>query len=151
MSCPECFNNHIQTWPKSSTGNREVVKYLRNNHPEITLQEIGSHVGISRERVRQLLSSEKLETRSSGRQPVPMPNCQYCGTSLPHRRRRYCGPKCQYPNGKVTTYCHYCNKEIILMTSVYNSRQFRSKYIHCSRYCRDNSRRGQTNERYNNE
>ena len=146
MACPECFNTHdVPAWANSS---REVVKYLRNNHPEITLQEIGSHVGISRERVRQILSSANLETRSSGRR-LPMPNCRYCGTLLPNRRRTYCDSKCQYPNGKTTTYCHYCNKEIVLMTSIYTSRQFRSKYIHCSRECRDNSRRGQTNERYN--
>ena len=148
MACPECFHNHdVPAWANSS---REVVKYLRNNHPEITLQEIGSHVGISRERVRQILSSANLETRSRGR-TLPMPDCRHCGTPLPNRRRRYCGPKCQYPNGKTTTYCHYCNKEIILMTSVYISRQSRSKHIHCSRDCRNNSRRGQTNERYNNE
>jgi len=135
--------------PRGPSGNRDLVAYLRETNPAMTLQEIGSHVGISRERVRQILVSEKLETRSSGRQPLPMPECLYCGTLLPNRHRRYCGPKCQYPNGRTIVYCQYCNKEINVMTSVYNSRMRRAKYIHCSRDCRDNNRRGQTNERYN--
>ena len=129
--------------------NRDIVTYLRRTSPDMTLQEIGSHVGISRQRVQQILISEKLETRSSGRQPRPMPGCLYCGTLLPNRQRRYCNFKCQYPNGRRTAYCYYCNKEMSLMTSVYISRTKRAKYIHCSRDCRDNDRRGQTNERYN--
>ena len=128
--------------------NRDIVTYLRRTSPDMTLQEIGSHVGISRERVRQILVSEQLETRSRGRY-LPLPVCLYCGTSLPNRQRKYCDSKCQYPNGKTTVYCNYCNKEMIFMTSVYLSRTSRAKYIHCSRSCRDNHRRGQTNKGYN--
>ena len=134
---------------RGPTGNRDLVAYLRETNPAMTLQEIGSHAGISRQRVQQILISEKLETRSSGRQPIPMPVCLYCGTSLPSRQRQYCDSKCQYPNGRTIVYCHYCNKEMSFMTSVYTSRTKRAKHIHCSRDCRDNNRRGQTNERYN--
>jgi len=133
---------------RGSRGNRDIVIYLREQNPEMTLQEIGLHVGISKQRVGQILVSENLETRSTGKIPIPMPNCKHCGTPLPTRQRTYCTSKCQYPNGRTITRCHYCNKEINFMTAVYKARNSRAKYVHCSQKCRDASRRGQTNERY---
>ena len=44
--------------------NRLKVASLRNNHPEWTLQQIADEVGISRERVRQLLVKLGLPTKS---------------------------------------------------------------------------------------
>ena len=43
--------------------NRLKVASLRNNHPEWTLQQIADEVGISRERVRQLLVKLGLPTK----------------------------------------------------------------------------------------
>ena len=43
--------------------NRIKVASLRNNHPEWTLQQIADEVGISRERVRQLLIKLGLPTK----------------------------------------------------------------------------------------
>ena len=41
---------------------RRRVAELRDMHPDWTLEEIGEDVGVTRERVRQLLSSESLRT-----------------------------------------------------------------------------------------
>jgi len=123
-------------------GAREKIIDYRKNHPYMTLESIGNNVGVTKERVRQILNSENLETRSLHRIPAPMPNCKVCSKPVTYRRRIFCSAECQYPGGRTTTKCHSCNKEITLMTSVYNSRLKRAKFIHCSRVCRDNTRRG---------
>jgi len=135
----------FQSW----TPTRDKVIELRKHHPEMTLQAIGTELGISRERVRQILTSENIETRSLGRIPVPMPLCKNCNNPVPLRKRIYCSPECQRPNGKTTTHCHFCNKEIVLMSAQYRARSSRATHIHCSRECRGADRRGKTNLRYN--
>ena len=124
------------------TGARERIINYRKNHPYMTLEAIGINVGVTKERVRQILHSENLETRSVPRIPDPMPGCRACGKPVNYRRRIFCSSECQFPLGKTHTNCHHCNIEITLMTSVYNSRMRRAKFIHCSRPCRDNTRRG---------
>ena len=123
-------------------GAREKIINYRKNNPHLTLEAIGISVGVTKERVRQILNSENLETRSLHRIPAPMPKCRACDKPVNYRRRIYCSSECQYPDGRTSTTCHACKKEITLMTSVYNSRMRRAKFIHCSRPCRDNTRRG---------
>ena len=55
------------------TGARERIINYRKNHPYMTLEAIGINVGVTKERVRQILHSENLETRSVPRNPDPMP------------------------------------------------------------------------------
>lgn len=126
-----------------TTYSRDRVIEFRQKHPNMTLSEIGIEIGISKQRVSQILASEKLETRSLQNIPLPMPLCKRCGTPVPYRKRIYCSPQCQRPTGRTTTNCYRCNKEITLMTSVYKSRQERASRVHCSRKCRDETRRGQ--------
>ena len=128
---------------------RDKVKEIREQHPEWTLNEIGEELGISRERVRQILRSENLETRSAKRVPKPMPPCVRCGEPVPYRKRIYCSPNCQRPNGRTTLHCHYCNKPVEVMSSIAKSRNSRYKFFHCSRECRNNSRRGKSIIGYN--
>lgn len=130
-------------------GKRDDIVRLRTTYPEMTLSDIGGELGLSRERVRQILVQENLETRSTGRIPIPMPTCKMCNNLVPTRKHTYCSPKCQRPNGRTTTRCYGCNKEITLMTSQYKARTQKALHVHCSRACRDESRRGKTNLRYN--
>jgi hypothetical protein len=130
---------------------RDRVISLRKSNPDMTLIEIGNEIGITKERVRQILASEHLETRSTNRIPAPMPLCKQCGMPVPYRKRIFCSAICHRPASRVTVNCHYCGKEMSLMASVYKSRSDSSKYIHCSRTCRDNSRRGQPMKRYEHE
>jgi len=122
--------------------NTQAIINYRNHYPDMTLEEIGLTVGVTKQRVSQILTKANVETRSRKKIPAPMPKCQTCGNPVSHRRRLFCGYTCQFPQGKTSTNCHYCNKELTLMTSVYNSRLRRSRFIHCSRACRDSSRRG---------
>ena len=125
-----------------TTGRRTRVVELRIHHPHMTLREIGEELGITRERVRQILVTENLETRSSARMPMPMPACKRCGNPVPYRKRIFCSRMCHRPNGRIIVICHSCGKAISLMTSIYKSRHARAAHIHCSRTCRDNTRRG---------
>jgi len=134
---------------KNWTPTRSQITELRKNNPNMTLQEIGETVGVSRERVRQILHSEQLETRSVDRIPVPMPLCKTCNNPVPLRKRIYCSAECQRPEGKTTLNCHYCNKEITVMSSIYRARTKRATNVHCSRVCRDATRRGKPRIRYN--
>ena len=124
------------------TGSRTRVVELRTHHPHMTLIEIGDEVGVTRERVRQILVSENLETRSTARIPIPMPPCRRCGNPVPYRKRIFCSAICQRPTGRTIVNCNYCGKEISLMTSTYKTRHARAAHIHRSRTCRDNTRRG---------
>ena len=126
-----------------TTYSRDRVIEFRQKHPNMTLSEIGIEIGISKQRVSQILASEKLETRSLQNIPLPMPLCKRCGTPVPYRKRIYCSPICQRPTGRTIITCNYCGKEVSMMTSVYKTRMISTKYIHCSRICRDNHRRGQ--------
>ena len=126
-----------------TTGVRDKVISLRTNHPDMTLESIGIELGVSKQRVSQILMSEKLETRSTYRITLPMSACKRCGTPVPYRKRIYCSPICQRPTGRTIITCNYCGKEVSMMTSVYKTRMISTKYIHCSRICRDNHRRGQ--------
>ena len=134
-----------------TSGSRIRVVELRTHHPHMTLREIGEELGITRERVRQILTSEKLETRSTARIPIPMPSCKRCGNPVPYRKRLFCSRICQRPTGRTIVMCHSCGKEISLMTSIYKTRHARAAHIHCSRTCRDNSRRGQSMKGYGHE
>jgi len=82
-----------------TTGSRTKVVELRTHHPHMTLIEIGEEVGVTRERVRQILVSENLETRSTARIPIPMPPCRRCGNFVPYRKRIF--------------WWSYCNTSII--------------------------------------
>ena len=129
---------------------RERVVDLRKNNPEMTLIAIGNSVGVSRERVRQILIESNLPTRSTGSIPLPMPSCKRCGNPVPYKKRVYCDISCQFPTGRTTYNCHGCGTEITVMTSVYEARLKRAKYLHCSRKCRDGSRKGTPMIHYQN-
>ena len=60
----------------------ESVTRLRQEHPEATAAWIAREVGLTRERVHQILKKAKLPTRAPFR---THPSCQTCGKTLPYR------------------------------------------------------------------
>ena len=64
-----------------------------------TLQQVGDHFGVTRERVRQVLSAAGYATRRPPRVPIvrdpgPRPECRVCGADVPVGRRSYCSDPC---------------------------------------------------------
>ena len=96
----------------TTTSNRATVVKLRKEQPNMTLQEMGEQIGISRERVRQILVSENLSTRSikevERRTFKPLPRCESCNLPTKAYNRKYCSNNCRFPNGWTTFACYRC-------------------------------------------
>lgn len=131
---PKSFHEYKQS------SKRLAVIELRKNFPELTLREIGEEVDLTRERVRQILTDANLNTKSLARISSQLTLCATCNKIL-HNKRKFCNKKCQFPNGQTTFQCATCGTSKIVMTSVYKARMQRNSTIHCSRTCRDHSRR----------
>ena len=123
----------------TTTSNRATVVKLRKEQPNMTLQEMGGQIGISRERVRQILVSENLSTRSikevERRTFKPLPRCESCNLPTKAYNRKYCSNNCRFPNGWTTFACYRCGKEITIETSQYKKRVKHYNHIHCSKSC----------------
>mgnify|MGYP005812138595 FL=1 len=129
------FHNYGQ-----SSKRLEII-YLRENFPELTLREIGEKVELTRERVRQILTTANLATKSLARISTPLPLCATCNKTLAHKRLKFCNQKCQFPNGKTTFQCSTCGMFKTVMTSAYRRISQKNSKIYCSRICRGRSRR----------
>jgi transcriptional regulator with XRE-family HTH domain len=90
----------------TQTLNASIVESRRQN-PMWTLQTIANLVGVSRERVRQVLNQKRMPTAAVKEIPVVVLTCEWCAVQFErsirvHQRRlklgtkkTYCGSKCQ--------------------------------------------------------
>ena len=83
---------------------RTVVTSARQKNPCATLQQISDEVGVTRERVRQILRDVGLPTAHLVRRYV----CLSCGTVLPLRCRKFCNRQCQHNYTHIKVACDYC-------------------------------------------
>jgi len=101
---------------KYARTNRDRIAYLRNTYPERTMTSIAKEVGVSRQRVHQVLQQEGLPTKSF--RTLSIGYCQICEKPYPELLSRY--PKahkeCRLAANRVTVRCNYCGepKEITL-------------------------------------
>jgi len=133
---------------------RHFVVTLRQQNPDMTLQQIATAVNRTRERVRQILVSEEMETRSAKRVESasrPTPLCRVCNTEIirpPSRHRRaYCDEcirtkiwrvdmglrKRRIP--RIDVPCAYCTKIVNMRETLYK-RNKAQKNFYCSKSCR---------------
>lgn len=85
-------------------GKRQQVVELRQKNPCMTSTWIADKVGLSRERVRQILKSEGLMTKR------PPRLCPQCGKTVRSRRQVYCSWKCRRKDTYIKAACDYCGK-----------------------------------------
>ncbi len=90
---------------------RDVVIELRKINQCATLQVIGDAVGVTRERVRQILSDAGLPTAHWKQRYL----CIVCGGEIKDRRRRYrhspfCSNECSHKYYYLTLICDMCGK-----------------------------------------
>ena len=128
----------------SQLGVREHAIKLREKSPCMTLQAIGDKCGVSKERVRQILQSEGMETKHLDTKTKYY--CSRCGKRIKGTSTRKDGTKvprqlCQncydeWHHTKVT--CSVCGKEFEMRTGVLMTRlrRSKSKQIICSSACR---------------
>jgi len=156
------FNKHM-AYNKKPTSKIYVIQ-MRQDNPDMTLLDIGNIVGVTRERVRQILKKAGMETRSAkaaySRQPPhlkfgkpclkcnkPVPYSQLSKSKNPSPSHGYY-PKyhkeCRPGSLFMDLVCPYCDKSFQLGMYYYKQRLKRlsvgsQKEIYCSHRCVINS------------
>ena len=143
------------TWlsERSDLDNRDKVRILRSLDQNLMAAEISRILGLSRERIRQLLKKLDLETdvrmgRGYTKDPLGFHTCMTCKEAYKPttRNQKYCSRECYQ---RTTLWwigqCEYCSKEVRIRESL---RQILIKRGHsnafCGRPCYSNWRRGKT-------
>jgi DNA-binding phage protein len=115
----------------SGSDTRQKVRELRSTNLCMNMSEIASKVGISRQRVYQILREEGLPTKHYLK--MTQYACAVCGTISAHK---FCSEKCKQQWQQIPVICTRCGK---LFTR--NRHQFLTNYPHfnnalfCSRDC----------------
>ncbi len=111
----------------------ERVWAIREGNPRALAVNIAKEVGVSRERVRQILVRFDLPTRIL---KEPTNWCCFCVKPIP-KAKLYCSRYCHERGHKVQVVCRACGVEFTLRLSVYHVRSRRSKAggLWCSRAC----------------
>ena len=150
----------------TAQSNTEWIISLRQENPDFTLLQIGERVGVTRERVRQVLKKNGLQTQSTAAAKHLIPKhlrkgepCLRCSTPVPwvdnlavtkhtngryYQRggyQRYCSDECR--RAPMTKYvCTNCGEEKELTVSQYRAKLRRraeglySEAIYCSHSCK---------------
>lgn len=117
---------------KSASARTEKIIELRRNNPCMTMQWIADRVGVSRERIRQVLSAAGLRTWSTCINIFFY--CVHCGKPS---KREFCSRQCKKEHNRVSVACFNCgtiiNRKIVEIT--------RSKRHFCTRGCFNDWRR----------
>ena len=111
----------------------EAVK-LRNDTPCLTLQQIGDKLGITRERVRQILLNQGKDTKHYIHKNIY--ECLECGTTIMGNSHYFCSNTCRNKYKNIPLICEQCGilfyrTEAQLLHSIKRGQ----KHIYCSRKC----------------
>ncbi|MFW6112418.1 MAG: hypothetical protein ACOC6S_02485 [Chloroflexota bacterium] len=109
---------------------REQVKSLKLEHPELTLSEIGSQVGKTPQRVRQILMEHGLPTKAV-RPERSKRHCLNCGKELPNPNSKFCSRACFNDYRLVTLECICCGRQFRRCKSRVNNHE----HAFCSKTC----------------
>ena len=122
--------------------NAHRVQVIRQRNPCMTTTEIGLTVGLTRERVRQILAGAGLRTR---RQPLLVGYCTQCGKELYGYRYsrmkepRFCGPDCRRAYAYIDLVCDNCGRLFKRRATLVLLAQTRLGYkgtgLYCGRRC----------------
>lgn len=127
----------ISTFRSDCDKRRKSIAKMREQFPCYTLQQIGDEFGVGRERVRQVLNLESVETKSLQRLTTGK-KCQRCGEIISGRQRKdYCS-KCRYELHHVQIVCDQCGKLFWRKASqvlVYPNRKMEHNHFFCNRVC----------------
>ena len=121
------------TTKKLSSKGRKVLQYRRKN-PNMRTSEIGKLVGLTRERVRQLLKEAGLSTRVASK---PQRYCSICEKPVSGETIT-CRP-CIQSEAWITVLCATCGGDKAVRKSTHRYRQkeesnYNNKY-YCNREC----------------
>jgi hypothetical protein len=128
------------TVQQTSTKRIAIVAYRRQN-PYATQTEIGQAIGLSRERVRQLL--KKMGLPAVVKDPAKIPNyfCDSCGELIYAERQarskyKFCNRECYHASRVLTIECFVCGELFLMQLSQWIARVRRNNTLTCSMACR---------------
>ncbi|MFP3976170.1 MAG: hypothetical protein ACLFVK_08115 [Dehalococcoidia bacterium] len=104
---------------------------MRIEHPELSLSQIATQVGRTKERVRQVLVEEGLPTRALR----PKRYCPNCGKEVTHSSRKFCSQACYHDYHRTMLRCGFCGREFRRTKSRAHIDKKRNKYTFCSKTC----------------
>jgi len=115
----------------------EKLAKIRWTNPCATLQEMGDRLGVSRERIRQMLNKLELPTRHYSEKK--MVGCLECG-SLIKEGKEFCNVKCRKSYNSVLVTCSQCGKLIkrkpsMVLSSKSRIRKGYKGNYYCDRKC----------------
>ncbi len=120
-------------WQTSLHPCRESVIQIRQANPCATLQDIGNKVGITRERVRQILQTAQLDTYHYR----PTYICNQCGEPISRERatknKLYCSSDCLKQSSRITLPCSYCGTLVTRKVSDFICHK--KNHVFCNRHC----------------
>jgi len=119
----------------------ERVRAMREENPKALAINIAKEIGVSRERVRQILVRLDLPTRI----PVePLNWCCFCVKPI-REGRLYCNRICHKRAHRVQLVCRACGVPFFVRLAAYRVRSERSKVVGlwCSRVCWSKNHRHQ--------
>jgi hypothetical protein len=120
-------------------GCRERVVTLKRNSPSMTQTDIAKQVGVTKERVRQLLNKEGLNNVSQIREQKRLSRtCIQCGEIRPNDNSKYCSRLCHRMAHRTIVYCSFCGaakSRMLSETKVYEGNKNKHKHFFCSRHC----------------
>ena len=115
-----------------SINTADKVKFIRNQKPSATLQEIGTMVNRTRERIRQILNKLGLPTKAIHTKRL----CPICNKEIATSDKRYCSRECLSKSYRQLFICEVCGQPFALLNSVANARVGKGGHIRfCSKYC----------------
>ena len=129
------MKDHEASVPLSLMGlnTRKQVMELRSANLTMTLSEIANTVGLSRQRVFQILREEGLPTKHFIRIKKYQYQCLLCGTISPHK---FCSNECQKKWQQVPVTCTRCGQLFYRnITQLLHNYRHHDKGLFCSKHC----------------
>lgn len=117
----------------------EDVLVMRQKNPCATLQEIGDRFGVTRERIRQILTENNLPTRHFVQNQYICLNCRQ-PFKRPHKGHLFCSLKCRHDYAYIKIACTWCGKlneyhAKTMLWKIQNNPLARGKASFCDKHC----------------
>lgn len=109
---------------------KEAVIEARKQDLSLTMQDIATHLCVSREYVRQVLTNAGLPRRAI------KSHCKLCLKPLTSIKKAFCSNECDYAAHHILVKCSYCGKEFYRRKSkVERATRLGYKLAFCNRKC----------------
>jgi DNA-binding XRE family transcriptional regulator len=119
--------------PSDASNSRKQIIELRSINISMTMSEIANIVGISRQRVFQILREEGLPTKHYNSLKKYNYQCPVCGTISPHK---FCSNECKKKWQQVPVICSRCGKLFFRdLTQFLHNYRDHSQSLFCSKDC----------------